>query len=467
MSGSTAASAGMAALEKRDYDLAIAKLTDALKTSRSPLWLAARSKAHIGKGDFARALRDADFSYAAAAARGKRDLMRDAQHRRAVAYMRLGRLADADACAMWVQRMAEQAGVSLSDPALRKPETDERGFSTATKQTILDYRADIERKKLALGSSYLADTAPAGLNAAVALRMQILGQMDKLPADDERRKVTASFAPNVSIDEFEKEEAAAATAKTDKAADTEAAKEDKDEIKAAAAESVRKPAVQTDVRTDFYQTNTDVMASVYVKNVPKDEFKVEYGEKEVSRHTSIRVQTRTDVSQIRMSHIPGHDPWYTIPLYGTIDPAASKHSVKSVKVEFQLKKAAVLKWPKLKAEPSDVNTTIATPAPAAPAKPVEPAPAPAAGPSYPTSSKSGAKNWDTVLADEKDDDEDKDINLFFKSLYKGATPEQQRAMMKSFTESNGTALSTDWNDVKDRTVETQPPEGVEAKKWEA
>ncbi|KAK1853542.1 sgt1 and cs domain containing protein [Colletotrichum chrysophilum] len=450
MSGSTAASAGMAALEKRDYDLAITKLTDALKTSRSPLWLAARSKAHIGKGDYARALRDADFSYAAAAARGKRDLMRDAQHRRAVAYMRLGRLADADACAMWVQRMAEQAGVSLSDPALRKPETDERGFSTATKQTILDYRADIERKKLALRSSYLADTAPAGLNAAVALRMQILGQMDKLPADDERRKVTASFAPNVSIDDFEKEEAAAATAKTDKAADTKASQEDKDEVKAAAAESIRKPAVQTDVRTDFYQTNTDVMASVYVKNVPKDEFKVEYGEKE-----------------LRMSHIPGHDPWYTIPLYGPIDPAASKHSVKSVKVEFQLKKAAVLKWPKLKADPSDVNTTTTTPAPAAPAKPVEPAPAPAAAPSYPTSSKSGAKNWDTVLADEKDDDEDKDINLFFKSLYKGATPEQQRAMMKSFTESNGTALSTDWNDVKDRTVETQPPEGVEAKKWEA
>ncbi|KAF5524211.1 Protein SGT1-like protein A [Colletotrichum aenigma] len=454
MSGSTAASAGMSALEKRDYDTAIAKLTDALKTSRSPLWLAARSKAHIGKGDFTRALRDADFSYAAAAARGKRDLMRDAQHRRAVAYMRLGRLADADACAMWVQRMAEQAGVSLSDPALRKPETDERGFSTATKQTILDYRADIERKKLALGSSYLADTAPAGLNAAVALRMQILGQMDKLPADDERRKVTASFAPNVSIDDFEKEEAAAAIAKTDKAADTKASQEDKDDVKAAAAESVRKPAVQADVRTDFYQTNTDVMASVYVKNVPKDEFKVEYGEKE-----------------IRMSHIPGHDPWYTIPLYGTIDPAGSKHSVKSVKVEFQLKKAAVLKWPKLKAEPSDVNTTIATPAPAAPTKPDEPISAAilasASGPAYPTSSKSGAKNWDTVLADEKDDDEDKDINLFFKSLYKGATPEQQRAMMKSFTESNGTALSTDWNDVKDRTVETQPPEGVEAKKWEA
>lgn len=39
-------------------------------------------------------------------------------------------------------------------------------------------------------------------------------------------------------------------------------------------------------------------------------------------------------------------------------------------------------------------------------------------------------------------------------------------MMKSFTESSGTSLSTDWNAVKDHTVETVPPEGVEAKKWE-
>lgn len=39
-------------------------------------------------------------------------------------------------------------------------------------------------------------------------------------------------------------------------------------------------------------------------------------------------------------------------------------------------------------------------------------------------------------------------------------------MMKSFTESNGTSLSTDWEDVKARTVETVPPEGVEEKKWE-
>lgn len=85
--------------------------------------------------------------------------------------------------------------------------------------------------------------------------------------------------------------------------------------------------------------------------------------------------------------------------------------------------------------------------------------------SYPTSSRSGPKNWDKLDGADSDE-EDSDVNLFFKKLYKNATPEQQRAMMKSFTESSGTSLSTDWDDVKGRTVETVPPEGVEAKKWD-
>ncbi|PHH67889.1 hypothetical protein CDD83_6359 [Cordyceps sp. RAO-2017] len=67
--------------------------------------------------------------------------------------------------------------------------------------------------------------------------------------------------------------------------------------------------------------------------------------------------------------------------------------------------------------------------------------------------------WDEI-------DEAGDVNLFFKRLYRNATAEQQRAMTKSFTESNGTSLSTDWGDVKDRTVETVPPDGVVAKPWE-
>lgn len=171
----------------------------------------------------------------------------------------------------------------------------------------------------------------------------------------------------------------------------------------------------------------------------------------------------------------------TILLDGEIIPEGSRWSATPRKIELVLQKAAPgVKWKTWGEEQiGGGDTLIETTQASAPAstpaasEPVEvPAPAPApkenvkpTGPAYPTSSKSGPKNWDKVV--EGDDDEDKsDVNKFFKELYKGATPEQQRAMMKSFVESNGTALSTDWSDVGSRKVETIPPEGVEAKKWE-
>lgn len=111
-------------------------------------------------------------------------------------------------------------------------------------------------------------------------------------------------------------------------------------------------------------------------------------------------------------------------------------------------------------------------------------------PSYPTSSKTGPKNWDKLADDltkkrpkeekkeneadgaaEADadnfdyDDEGDPVNSFFKKLYKDADPDTRRAMMKSYQESNGTALSTNWAEVGKGKVETSPPDGMEAKKW--
>lgn len=42
----------------------------------------------------------------------------------------------------------------------------------------------------------------------------------------------------------------------------------------------------------------------------------------------------------------------------------------------------------------------------------------------------------------------------------------RRAMMKSFQESNGTVLSTNWQEVGSKKTEWQPPEGTDVKKWE-
>ena len=92
----------------------------------------------------------------------------------------------------------------------------------------------------------------------------------------------------------------------------------------------------------------------------------------------------------------------------------------------------------------------------------------------------GPKNWDklateltkkpkednqeTAPANESDDEGDA-VNSFFKKLYKDASPETRRAMIKSYQESNGTALSTNWAEVSKGPVETTPPDGMEAKKW--
>lgn len=111
----------------------------------------------------------------------------------------------------------------------------------------------------------------------------------------------------------------------------------------------------------------------------------------------------------------------------------------------------------------DKEETSPSQAPAAPNSTSSTSTAPA----YPTSSKSGPKNWDKLAGDAGEDEEEGDpVNFFFKNLYKDADPDTRRAMMKSYVESNGTALSTNWEQVKQGKVETSPPEGMTAKKWD-
>jgi len=84
-------------------------------------------------------------------------------------------------------------------------------------------------------------------------------------------------------------------------------------------------------------------------------------------------------------------------------------------------------------------------------------------PAYPTSSRNGPKNWETIVEDEKDEDEG--VDDFFKKLYKGSDEDTRRAMMKSMQESGGTSLSTSWDDVKSKTFKPIPPDGMEAKEY--
>lgn len=150
------------------------------------------------------------------------------------------------------------------------------------------------------------------------------------------------------------------------------------------------------------------------------------------------------------------------PLYAPVDTSASKITVMGTKIEIVLRKQTPgQKWNSLE---SSGNTP----------KLADRSAALAAGPAYPSSSRKGAKDWDKVASSltakspknekEKDDGHESEdsefggdaVDGFFKKLYAGADPDTRRAMMKSYVESQGTSLSTNWSEVGNKKMEAYP-----------
>lgn len=108
---------------------------------------------------------------------------------------------------------------------------------------------------------------------------------------------------------------------------------------------------------------------------------------------------------------------------------------------------------------------------ASPAKPTSADANPAAA--SPASASKLRSKWDKLQLDDDDDDDNPDkpkgseasIDAFFQRLYADADDDTRRAMMKSYVESGGTSLSTNWSEVGKGEVKTQPPTGTEARKW--
>lgn len=86
------------------------------------------------------------------------------------------------------------------------------------------------------------------------------------------------------------------------------------------------------------------------------------------------------------------------------------------------------------------------------------------------------KDWDNVASILSHDNEkalsedpntggDGAVNTFFQKLYEGADEDTKRAMMKSYVESAGTTLSTNWTEVGKGKVDVIPPQGSEYRHW--
>ncbi|KAF8980672.1 Protein SGT1 A [Entomortierella lignicola] len=196
------------------------------------------------------------------------------------------------------------------------------------------------------------------------------------------------------------------------------------------------------VRHEWYQNDAFVTVTVFIKNVKKETADINITDNALS--VTVKMPTGSDYS-LELE-----------PLSHKVIPSESKFEILSTKIEIQLKKEVFgIKWGALEGDDNNAGSMASVSASA---------------PSYPSSSKK-AKNWDALekeAAKEEDKaDGDKALNQLFAQIYKDADDDARRAMMKSFTESNGTCLSTNWDEVGKGTVETRPPEGMVAKKYNA
>lgn len=251
MSAATLGQEGLAALDRRDYDKAISTLTSALASSPSPKWLIARSKALISTSRFEEALADAESAYHLALDRGNRDLIQDAQYRRAVALHRLGKHADADACLAWV--MAACQGGKLSDAEKSVAGVDADGRYTVRKEDVEEMLREKREKedgdKTAMSMGSVKET-PGGkvFKTAGTLRLSILHAMQASPEDAPGRKLTVPIVPPKGD-------------VTSKLAT---------EQKPAASSAPKK------LRVDAYESDEFQTVSVFTKNVDKEQFKLQW-----------------------------------------------------------------------------------------------------------------------------------------------------------------------------------------------
>ncbi|NWU65801.1 SGT1 protein, partial [Pterocles burchelli] len=193
-------------------------------------------------------------------------------------------------------------------------------------------------------------------------------------------------------------------------------------------------------RYDWYQTESQVIVTIMIKNAQKDDVSVQFSEKEMN--ASVRLPSGEDYS-------------LKLVLLHSIVPEQSTFKVLSTKVEIKMKKPEAVRWEKLEGQGDSPKLKQFTPD---------------TQHLYPSSSHY-TRNWDKLVVEIKEEEKneklegDAALNKLFQQIYSDGTDEVKRAMNKSFMESGGTVLSTNWSDVGKRKVEVNPPDDMEWKKF--
>jgi len=192
---------------------------------------------------------------------------------------------------------------------------------------------------------------------------------------------------------------------------------------------------------DWYQTETQVVVEVRIKKLKADECKIQITETGLS--VSALLPTGSEYSlELDLAH--------------PVVPDTSSYKVLSTKIEVKLRKGEGVRWAALEGDgaPPLPGGTV----PAATSAPVK---APYAS----------GRDWNKLeknLAEEAEEKKEGEaaLNEMFQKIYADASDETKKAMNKSFQESGGTVLSTNWADIGKEKTEVKPPDGMEFKKYD-
>ncbi|KAG7195769.1 uncharacterized protein KQ657_002154 [Scheffersomyces spartinae] len=198
------------------------------------------------------------------------------------------------------------------------------------------------------------------------------------------------------------------------------------------------------IRDDWYQTSDSVVVTIFAKNIKKEDIEIDFG-----------------LSSVHVSFPTANGSEYNYnmdPLFASIDPEKSDYTVYSTKIEITLVKQSRGKWNSLEGAKNN-NQVLITPT-----EPAVTQTQAASSLAYPSSSKKKI-DWANFNVDDEEEEAAGGDNAFFQRLYDSVDDDTRRAMMKSYVESNGTVLTTNWDEAKAKTFETSPPEGMEAKRW--
>nr|CAX75692.1 Suppressor of G2 allele of SKP1 homolog [Schistosoma japonicum] len=191
-------------------------------------------------------------------------------------------------------------------------------------------------------------------------------------------------------------------------------------------------------RFDWYQSEGNVCINYFRKNLKPSDIRVEIESRKILLYLTIP----TGDELLRKFHLL-HD----------IVPEKSSYRVTGTKVEIKLRKREEVRWSHLETQCSITSSGL--PKSQDVTKIVH---------SYPSSSKS-THDWNKIDKEAAEIEGEEDpLNKLFKNIYENASDDTRKAMVKSFTESAGTVLSTNWNEVGAGKVEMRPPDGMEFKK---